>query len=102
MKCSLVCSAAMNDGKSSANFVKEGIKLLQKRSNPVELFVQKRVMIFFSYSHLNVHCLFDSVGLLEKIPTISVIGLCTCHRNVILMDSSTAMRRTNNTKNVAK
>ncbi|CAF0814161.1 unnamed protein product [Adineta ricciae] len=38
-----ICSAAMNDGKSSANFVKEGIKLLQKRSNPVELFVQKRL-----------------------------------------------------------
>ena len=51
MECELVCSAAMNDGKSSANFVKDGIKLVQKRSNPVELFVQKRVMIsFFSFS----------------------------------------------------
>jgi hypothetical protein len=39
----LVCSSAMNDEKKSALFVKEGIKLLQKRSNPVELFVQKRV-----------------------------------------------------------
>ncbi len=39
----LVCTAAMNDPKASANFVKDGIKLLQKRSNPVELFVQKRV-----------------------------------------------------------
>lgn len=33
----------MNDAKTSANYVKDGIKLLQKRSNPVELFVQKRV-----------------------------------------------------------
>jgi tetratricopeptide (TPR) repeat protein len=38
-----VCTAAMNDPKASANFVKDGIKLLQKRSNPVELFVQKRL-----------------------------------------------------------
>lgn len=33
----------MNDEKKSALLIKEGIKLLQKRSNPVELFVQKRV-----------------------------------------------------------
>ncbi|UJR35645.1 hypothetical protein I4U23_028395 [Adineta vaga] len=38
-----ICSAAMNNGNASANFVKDGIKLLQKRSNPVELFVQKRL-----------------------------------------------------------
>jgi len=39
----LVCTAAMKDEKTSTTFVKDGIKLLQKRSNPVELFVQKRV-----------------------------------------------------------
>lgn len=33
----------MNDEKTSSTYVKDGIKLLQKRSNPVELFVQKRV-----------------------------------------------------------
>ena len=33
----------MGDDKKSALLVKEGIKLLQKRSNPVEQFVQKRV-----------------------------------------------------------
>ncbi|CAF1287752.1 unnamed protein product [Didymodactylos carnosus] len=33
----------MGDIKASTNFVKEGIKLLQKKSNPVELFVQKRL-----------------------------------------------------------
>ncbi len=37
----------MNDEKTSSNFVKDGIKLLQKRSNPVELFVQKRVKDIF-------------------------------------------------------
>ncbi len=41
--CYLVCTAAMKDEKTSTTFVKDGIKLLQKRSNPVELFVQKRV-----------------------------------------------------------
>ncbi|CAF0945390.1 unnamed protein product [Adineta steineri] len=40
--CAL-CTACMNDPKTSANFVKDGIKSLQKRSNPVELFVQKRL-----------------------------------------------------------
>ncbi|CAF5081411.1 unnamed protein product, partial [Rotaria sp. Silwood1] len=35
--------AAMCDEKTSAAFVKDGIKLIQKRSNPIELFVQKRL-----------------------------------------------------------
>jgi hypothetical protein len=39
----LVCTAAMHDEKKSSLFIKEGIKQLQKRSNPIELFVQKRV-----------------------------------------------------------
>ncbi|CAF4106539.1 unnamed protein product, partial [Rotaria magnacalcarata] len=38
-----ICTAAKNDGKTSAVFVKDGIKLLQKRSNPIELFAQKRL-----------------------------------------------------------
>jgi len=33
----------MNDEKTSSTFVKDGIKNFQKRSNPVELFVKKRV-----------------------------------------------------------
>lgn len=44
----LVCAAAMNDEKKSAAFIKEGVKLLQKKSNPVELFVQKRVSSLLS------------------------------------------------------
>jgi len=48
----LVCASAMNDGKSSSIFVKDGIKFLQKRSNPVELFVQKRVKNLFSSQFL--------------------------------------------------
>ncbi|CAF4832586.1 unnamed protein product, partial [Rotaria sp. Silwood1] len=38
-----ICTAAMCDEKTSAAFVKDGIKLIQKRSNPIELFVQKRL-----------------------------------------------------------
>ncbi|CAF2379540.1 unnamed protein product [Rotaria sp. Silwood2] len=38
-----ICTAAMRDEKTSAAYVKDGIKLLQKRSNPIELFVQKRL-----------------------------------------------------------
>jgi hypothetical protein len=49
----LVCATAMNDGKSSSIFVKDGIKFLQKRSNPVELFVQKRVKKFIFISIFN-------------------------------------------------
>lgn len=40
-----VCAAAMNNETRSTSLVKEGFKLLQKRTNPIELFVQKRVKI---------------------------------------------------------
>jgi hypothetical protein len=46
----------MNDPKASANFVKDGIKLLQKRSNPVELFVQKRVKKSFLIENRTLIC----------------------------------------------
>ena len=63
----------MNDEKQSAALVKEGIKLLQKRTNPVELFVQKRVRASGNARFTCRMALSLSlVGLREKVSTFGI------------------------------
>ena len=61
----------MNDEKQSAALVKEGIKLLQKRTNPVELFVQKRVRSSGDARFISLMAL-SLVGLREKVSTFGI------------------------------
>lgn len=87
----LVCTAASNDPKTSADHVKDGVKLLQKRSNPVELFVQKRVKHplchFPSKLNLPIHL----VGIFKKISTICFLSAYSRVRNALSLDSFTLM-----------
>ena len=69
----LVCTAAMNDPKTSANHVKDGVKLLQKRTNPVELFVQKRVKNSLYHSQRRI-IIIHLVGIFKKISSVCING----------------------------
>lgn len=67
----------MNNEKSSANYVQDGIKSLQKRSNPVELFVQKRVISFILLCKRSNSIWFQLDYLKKNPPTVSTAHILT-------------------------